>query len=88
MGTTAGRIITYNLKDVKQSKWQVQGPQMTTTGITLNVSALLFKRPIKSAASTTSQATSKVTASEKSAGDKSSVKMKPPQEVVSKKPSE
>ena len=47
VGSTAGRIITYNLKDVKGSKRQLQIPRMSDTGVSLAISALLFKRPIK-----------------------------------------
>ena len=47
VGSSAGRIITYNLKDVKGSKRQLQVPRMSDSGVALSITTLLFKRPIK-----------------------------------------
>jgi hypothetical protein len=45
VGSNAGRIVVYNLKDVKKSKYQLQ----FVTG--KPISALLFERAIKSSSS-------------------------------------
>ena len=47
VGSTAGRIVTYNLKDVKGSKTQLQMPIEGEKGCLIAVQSLLFKRPVK-----------------------------------------
>lgn len=58
-GTTAGRVVTYNLKDVKGSKRQLQIPRTSDSGVALSVSTLLFKRPVKAEKTDRQSVTSK-----------------------------